>query len=211
MIKIENLTIINKKTNSKIIKELSFEIPQKKIIILKGKSGSGKTSTLRAIAKEINDYDGKVTLFNEPIKEIMAYEYFKQIGYVSQEYTLFPNMTVTEQCIQPLIIKGVSNETARKELAVMLKSLLIDDKAYEYPKKLSGGQKQRVAVAKALLLKPKFLLLDEPTSALDEQNTSVLANIINKYINENNSGICISTHDNYLISKLDKPCIVAYN
>jgi ABC-type lipoprotein export system ATPase subunit len=211
MIKIKKLTLLDKSKNKKIINNLSFEIQQKKIIILKGKSGTGKTSTLKIIAKEINCYEGQITLFEKSIKKIETNEYFKNIGFVSQEYTLFPNMTVLEQCIQPLIIKGESKEEAEKKSIAMLKLLLIENKKNEYPNKLSGGQKQRVAIAKALLLKPTFLLLDEPTSALDEENTYILANLINRYANKNNAGICISTHDNYLIAKLDKPCIVNYN
>jgi ABC-type polar amino acid transport system ATPase subunit len=202
MIKIENLTILNQINKKKIIESLSFEIPQRKIIVLKGKSGSGKTSVLKAIAKEINEYNGEIILQKKNIKEISNNDYFREIGYVSQEYTLFPNMTALKQCIQPLIIKGKCERNSTERVSEMLATFNLKDKKYELPEKLSGGQKQRIALAKALLLNPKFLLLDEPTSALDEENIYILAKILNDYLDVRCAGICISTHDNNFLQEL---------
>lgn len=168
MLKVKNLRLIKNKT---ILNDLSLEIPLERITLLLGKSGSGKTSLLRCIAG-LETYQGKI--------------YSPSVTYVSQAYTLFPHMTVRENCLQPLRLNNI--KTPIEPILDSLDMLAyIDAKPYQ----LSGGQQQRLALARAFLLNTSYILLDEPTSALDPENTERLI----KLLKSSKQGILISTQD----------------
>ena len=170
MLEVKNLTLRKNKT---ILNNISLVAPPGQITLLLGKSGSGKTSLLRCIAG-LESYQG--TIVAPPLT------------YVSQAYTLFPHLTVFENCAQPLRLQNnFSSSRIESTLAALDMLPYINSK----PSQLSGGQQQRVALARALLLDTPYLLLDEPTSALDPENTSRLINLLLS----SNKGILISTQD----------------
>ncbi len=142
-----------------------------------GPSGAGKTSILKMIAGVLTADSGRIT-FPEDVwldteKNICLKPQQRKIGFVFQDYTLFPNMTVKENLLYALE-KGQDQEIIHE----LIQIIELEDLQNRKPDKLSGGQKQRVALARALVRKPKLLLLDEPLSALDRKMRSKLQDYI---------------------------------
>ncbi|MFF0826978.1 ABC transporter ATP-binding protein [Brevibacillus sp. NPDC003359] len=145
------------------ILDVSFSV-QKEIIVLFGPSGSGKTTILNSIAGLVHPDTGVIQLnenvyYREGQKPLPVQK--RNIGYLFQDYALFPHMTV-EQNVRYGLKKG-----HELNLAPLLSTVGIDHLLQKYPHQLSGGQKQRVALVRALATEPDILLLDEPLSALD--------------------------------------------
>ncbi len=140
------------------------------ILVLFGPSGAGKTQTLNAIAGLSRPNTGEIALDGEPFfrnrsgvtsVDIPARD--RRVGYVFQQYALFPHLTALENVAYPLWRKP----GARVRAMSLLERMRLSDHVYQYPDELSGGQQQRVAIARALAAEPRVLLLDEPFSALD--------------------------------------------
>lgn len=126
----------------------------------------------------------------------------KDVGFVFQNYNLFPHMTVLENLIEaPQRVLGCSKEQAVKKAEETLGFLGLVDKKGNYPFELSGGQKQRVAIGRALVLEPKIMCFDEPTSALDPGLTEEVANLI-KSLSEKGMSMMIITHDMNFAKKI---------
>ena len=160
--------------------DLVAEAGQVTVII--GPSGSGKSTLLRAINHLEKLDTGYVRVHGELIgvrvhgnrlKELPEREILKQragIGFVFQNFNLFPHLTVLENLVEaPVATQQVPKELARENALRLLDRVGLADRAGAYPRQLSGGQQQRVAIARALALNPKLLLFDEPTSALDPE------------------------------------------
>lgn len=168
-------------SGKEILKGINLEVEKGQIISIIGPSGSGKSTFLRCINfMEIPDsgqiiFQGKEIQNNE--KELN--ELRKNIGMVFQSFNLFPHMTVKENiCMAPLML-GILNKSQAEEKAEKLLTMLgLSDKINAYPNSLSGGQKQRIAIARALAMNPKVLLLDEVTSALDPEMVKEVLDVI---------------------------------
>lgn len=193
MLKIKNLKLI--KGNTTILRGFSLNLPKKSISLLIGKSGSGKTSVLRCIAQLEKNYAGEISFNGKPINKMSPSERCQTIGLVTQNYSLFPHLNVLENCLQPLQLQSSLNKNILKDqVEKILVSLDMENYITKKLNQLSGGQKQRIAIARALLLKPSYLLFDEPTSALDPENTALFLDIL-KTLQEEEIGMIVSTQD----------------
>jgi molybdate transport system ATP-binding protein len=136
-----------------------------------GESGSGKTLALRLLAGLLEPDEGKIELEGEIYfhsgRSLFVPPEKRSIGYMSQEYALFPHLSALENVAFGLRASGVRRPAARRRAGAMLERLEIADLASRRPSQMSGGQRQRVALARALVLEPHLLLLDEPLAALD--------------------------------------------
>ncbi|MGL5514213.1 MAG: amino acid ABC transporter ATP-binding protein [Sporomusa sp.] len=156
----------------KILKDISFDVFQGDVICIIGASGSGKSTMLRCInqlemltAGEII-YDGR----NVVAERDNLTQYRTKVGMVFQQFNLFNNMTVLENCMIGLVkVLKQDKSVARKTALHFLEKVGMAQYINAKPHQLSGGQKQRVAIARALAIQPQVLLMDEPTSALDTQ------------------------------------------
>lgn len=175
--------------DNKVLNDINFTISENEIVCLMGPSGIGKSTFLNCITNLIKPDDGLITINNIANS---SKEYQKQIGLVFQNYNLFANKTVLENCTLALKYAKIADPDAKAMEA--LKKLKIADKKDEYPSHLSGGQRQRVAIARAIVLKPTILCFDEPTSALDKNSIADVTNII-KDLSKEKLGILIVTHD----------------
>ena len=144
---------------------INLEIKDGEFFSLLGPSGSGKTTCLRIIAGFEPPNQGTVFLFNENVTFVPPYK--RRVNTVFQDYALFPHMTVEQNVGYSLKIKGVSLEEYRKQVHEILHVVKLASYTKRRINQLSGGQKQRIALARALINKPKVLLLAEPLGALD--------------------------------------------
>ncbi len=145
---------------------VEMEIGKNEWLSLCGESGSGKTTTLRMLAgltrpdAGIIEFDGKVWYHGE--RGIFLPPQVRRVGFLFQDYALFPNMTVREN-----LEFGLERGKSRSRVNALLETMRLESFEHRHPALLSGGQKQRVALARALVADPRLLLLDEPLSALD--------------------------------------------
>ena len=148
---------------------LSLNIPSGELVALLGPSGSGKTSLLRIIAGLETPDSGSVLFNGEDATHVAVRE--RQVGFVFQHYALFGHMTIFENVAFGLRVRPKetrpSDATIKAKVTELLKLVQLDWIADRYPHQLSGGQRQRIALARALAVEPKVLLLDEPFGALD--------------------------------------------
>jgi 2-aminoethylphosphonate transport system ATP-binding protein len=152
---------------SVVLDRLSLEIHEGEIIGLIGPSGSGKTTALRAVAGFTRPASGRIRIGDLDVTDLPPYK--RGIGMVVQNYALFPHMRVEDNVAFGLRARGASRNLIRKRVAECLQLVGMSAFLGRYPRQLSGGQQQRIAIARALAIEPRVLLLDEPLSALDAQ------------------------------------------
>ncbi len=189
-IKIEDLCVAQ---SEDVLRNINLEINSNSFFVLVGPSGCGKTTLLETIcglkqAKSGQILFGENNILNIPID-------MREIGYVFQDYALYPNMTVEKNIEFGLKIKKIDKKTRKEKVQLILKQVELENKAKKYPRELSGGEKQRVAIGRALAINPKVLLMDEPLSNLDATLKTTMLEFIKKIHNENNITTIFVTHD----------------
>ncbi|MCK8624689.1 amino acid ABC transporter ATP-binding protein [Apilactobacillus xinyiensis] len=187
---------ISKKFNDKqIIDNFSLEVPNNKILCIVGPSGAGKSTLLRCLTGLESADSGEFYLNNNKFNPTNANDKKSTIGLVSQDFGLFPNLTVMENIIlAPQLVLKLSKEEAIKKAKKLIRTLNLSGKEKLYPYQLSGGQKQRVAIVRTLAMSPKIICYDEPTSALDPKLSEEVGKILNQ-LKSNNIMQIVVTHD----------------
>ena len=180
-----------------IVENLSFDVSNGTIGLIKGESGSGKSSLLNVVAGLKRPDCGSIVcndlLFND--KNTFLAPENRNIGYVFQDFALFPHINAMKNITYALDKKFLFTE-------FITSSLNLNEHLHKMPHELSGGQQQRVAIARALTMMPKMLILDEPFSNLDKKNTSDAQKLISKFVKEWNIPCLLVTHDEIDLHKL---------
>ena len=166
------------------VEDVSFEIQRGETLGLVGESGSGKTTLGRAILRRIDPWSGTIRFDGQDItqvtgKQLRALRRRMQLVFQDPYASLNPRMNVLELVAEPLIVHGLAKDAdaARADVQALLERCgLPVDTADRYPHAFSGGQRQRIGIARALALRPDFIVADEPVSALD---VSVRAQVVN--------------------------------
>ena len=176
-----------------IVKNLNLSVEQGEFVTLLGPSGSGKTTCLMMLAGFETATHGEIFLDGAPINNVSPHK--REIGMVFQNYALFPHMTVSENLAFPLRVRKLPATEVDERVNQALDMVQLGEFGSRLPGQLSGGQQQRVAVARALVFRPKLVLMDEPLGALDKQLREQMQYEI-KHIHENlNVTVIYVTHD----------------
>ena len=159
---------ISKKFGDKqILEDFNLIVPEKQVLAIVGPSGGGKTTLLRMLAG-LETIDSGQVIYNGELLGVAELEKRNLLGFVFQDFQLFPHLSVLENLtLSPIHTMNVSKEEAEEKAQGLLARLGLSEHAKAYPYSLSGGQKQRVALARAMMINPKIIGYDEPTSALD--------------------------------------------
>jgi ABC-type polar amino acid transport system ATPase subunit len=151
-----------------VLAGVSLEVTRGEVVVVIGPSGSGKTTLLRCVAGLEPIQKGDIYVFGDRVTE--AWKLKGEVGYVFQQFNLFPHMTAVQNVMLPLrLVRRMSRKEAKELALKTLDSVGLKEKADSRPQKLSGGQQQRVAIARSLAMRPKVMLFDEVTSALDRE------------------------------------------
>ena len=177
--------------------DLSLDIPSGELVALLGPSGSGKTTLLRIIAGlEVPD-SGSVLFHGHDTTDVDVRD--RQVGFVFQHYALFGQMTIFENVAFGLRVRPRSTRPGEAEIrakvGALLKLVQLEGFADRHPHQLSGGQRQRIALARALAVEPKVLLLDEPFGALDAKVRKELRRWLRRLHDEMQVTSVFVTHD----------------
>jgi len=195
ILKINNLKKIY--GNRTVLEDINLDVEEKEVISIIGSSGSGKSTLLRCINLLEIPTQGEIKFHYENVLtgNIKKEKYCQKVGMVFQNFNLFNNLTVLENCILgPTKILGIEKEQAKEQALNYLEKVGMKKYINARPKHLSGGQKQRVAIARALCMKPEILLFDEPTSALDPEMVNEVLKTINELAKEGMT-MLIVTHE----------------
>lgn len=190
------------------LKGINLEISDKNLTLLVGPSGSGKTTLLSIINTILMPDEGDLFILGHHMNNMSELEkaHFrnKNIGVIFQALYLVPTLTVLENVILPLIIKGENEDKAKKKGAGILEQLQLKEKIHSPPMQLSRGQQQRVAIARALITDPKIILCDEPTSALDQKNGFAFMSILRDLVLSDSRTVLVITHDHRIFPFADQ-------
>jgi len=200
MIKFENVSkVFNKDTNPIVVFDnLNLEIETNKFISILGRSGSGKSTLLNLIggiekADKGNIYIGDKNITNLN-KDSLAQFRNEEIGYIFQKFILEPSLSVLDNVVIPLVIRGVDKKEREKKAKEVLTILNLEDRINETVRNLSGGEQQRVCIARALIGDANIILADEPTGNLDyERGQEVLRYL--KNISLEGKSVILVTHN----------------
>ena len=208
MLKVEKLA--KNYAGKTVVDQISFDVHEGEIFALLGKSGCGKTTTLKMINRLIEPSSGQVFIHGQNILQQPVHELRRKIGYVIQENGLFPHYTVAQNIsIVPHLLKYPESQT--QQLVEEMLDLLELPQTFinKYPNQLSGGQQQRVAIARALATKPPLLLMDEPFSALDPITREAIRKQFTQLSKQFNIAVVVVTHDlAEAIEIADKICLM---
>jgi cell division transport system ATP-binding protein len=188
---------------------VSFTVEKGEFAFLVGPTGSGKTTIIRMLIREIVPTQGTIVVGNWNIIRLPGRkvpELRKKIGVVFQDLKLLPDRTILENTYLPLELSGVKSKEAIKRAEEILKNVGIIEHGNKFPIQLSGGERQRAAIARALVLSPEILLADEPTGDLDDDTAWEIVNLL-KSINEAGTTVLMATHNTNIIKKLNKRVI----
>ena len=167
MLELKNIS--KKFKDRQILSDFNLTVEENKILEIVGPSGGGKTTLLRMLAG-LEKIDSGEIIYNGESLPIDELEKRNLLGFVFQDFQLFPHLTVLENLVlSPIKTMNMAKNVAEKKATELLEKLGLEKQINNYPISLSGGQKQRVALARAMMIDPKIIGYDEPTSALDPE------------------------------------------
>ena len=200
---IEVKNLVKKFHGQTVLHGIDLEVQQGEVVAIIGPSGSGKTTLLRSINLLEQPESGTIRVGDVTIdagrsinQQKTAIRRLRQhVGFVFQNFNLFPHRTVMENIIEgPVIVKGEDKNESIARARELLTKVGLPGKENSYPRRLSGGQQQRVAIARALAMRPDVILFDEPTSALDPELVGEVLNTIRQLAQERRTMVIV-THE----------------
>jgi putative ABC transport system ATP-binding protein len=195
-------------TKTYAVRGVSFEARFGEMLYIEGPSGSGKTTLLSMISGILRPNSGSVRVKNTDIWNLSSDELadfrLNTIGFVFQDYHLFPRLTTAENVAIPLVLKHQDWNKAIERSVEYLEIVGLKDRAGLPPVKLSGGEQQRVAIARAIVSHPDILIFDEPTASLDGDTGRKIVEFVKTKILDETRCIMIVTHDSRIFEYADR-------
>ncbi len=198
MIEIKNITKRFPNTPVPVLKGIDLKIEDGDFVSLVGKSGSGKSTLLYIISTLDHPTEGEVIYDSQNLKDFEQEEIYQlrnhNIGFVFQFHYLLAELTAIENILLPAR-KAKEVEKRRGFAMELIRIVGLEGKEHRFPGELSGGEQQRLAIARALVMEPKYLFADEPTGNLDSVNGKIIMDLFKKFNEEKGTTIIYVTHD----------------
>jgi cell division transport system ATP-binding protein len=182
----------------------TFSIDREDFVFLVGATGSGKSTVMRLLIKELEPTEGSIRVAGHALREIQRKRvpfYRRNIGAVFQDFKLLPNRTVYDNVAYALQVTGGTRKEIRAKVPDILHLTGLSLKLHNYPDQLSGGEQQRVSIARAFVNHPPLLLADEPTGNLDPETSIDIMRLLYR-INRTGTTILVATHDHTMVDKM---------
>ena len=213
MISFENVSKVyeDSEDGQMALKDISLEIGDGEFVFVVGDSGSGKSTFLRLLLRELRPSSGVIRVGDQDLSEItenreLAY-YRRELGVVFQDFRLLHDRTVYENVALAQHVIGKSGEEVRTNVTEVLTLVGLSGKYKSYPKHLSGGEQQRVAIARALVNHPRILLADEPTGNLDPVISMEIMRVLDEACRVRHTTTVVVTHDLEVVRQMKKRVI----
>ncbi|MBR6237212.1 MAG: cell division ATP-binding protein FtsE, partial [Firmicutes bacterium] len=194
MIDFKNVTKVYADTVA--LKNATLHIDQGDFVFVVGPTGSGKSTFIKLITKEIEPDEGEVSVEGKPLSKMSNRDVAflrRDIGMVFQDFKLLENKTVFENVSFAMEVVRCSKKTIDRQVPQMLSVMGIEDKANNYPSELSAGEQQRVAIARAIINNPRILIADEPTGNLDPETAWEIMQLL-ELVNKRGTTVVMVTH-----------------
>ncbi len=191
------------------LERATFAIDRQEFVFLVGSTGSGKSTIMRLLIKELDPTEGVIRVAGRSLADIERKRipyYRRNVGVVFQDFKLLPTRTVYDNIAYALQVTGASRKQIRTALPDILRLTGLSTKLHNYPHQLSGGEQQRVAVARAFASHPPLLLADEPTGNLDPDTSIGIMQLLYR-INRAGTTVIVATHDNEMVDKMRRRVI----
>ncbi|MBQ3514216.1 MAG: cell division ATP-binding protein FtsE [Lachnospiraceae bacterium] len=208
MITFKNVTM-QYPTGTVALKDVSLNINEGEFVFIVGSSGSGKSTILKLILKELDATSGSIFVAGKELKKLKHKEipfFRRNIGFVYQNFRLLKDRTVYENVAFAQRVIEANPKDIRRQVPSMLTLVGLAGKYKNYPKELSGGEQQRVALARALVNNPAIIVADEPTGNLDPQNSWEIMDLLND-INKRGTTVVVVTHNREIVNAMKKRVI----
>jgi putative ABC transport system ATP-binding protein/lipoprotein-releasing system ATP-binding protein len=183
---------------TRILTDVSLEIHDGEFVALTGKSGAGKSTLLYILSSLDNPSEGSVEIAGQNIMAMTPDELYRfrnqNMGFVFQFHYLIAELTAIENVLMPAM-KFHEEKKRRARAEMLLEQFGLKDKSNRYPRQLSGGEQQRLAIARSLIMEPKYLFADEPTGSLDTVNAEVVMKILENCSRKDGMTVIMVTHD----------------
>ncbi|KAF0208995.1 MAG: cell division ATP-binding protein [Actinobacteria bacterium] len=193
--------------------DVNVEIEQGEFVFLVGHSGSGKSTFIRLLQRELLPSSGTIIVAGQDLTKMKNWKVpflRRNIGCVFQDFKLLPNKTTYENVAFALEVIGRSKHVIRTQVPEVLRLVGLEDKINSYPDELSGGEQQRVSIARAFVNRPPLLLADEPTGNLDPATSLGIMSLFSR-INKTGTTVLVATHDREMVDSMRKRVIALEN
>jgi cell division transport system ATP-binding protein len=194
------------------LQDVRFEVSRGEFVFLVGQTGSGKSSLLRLLNRELRPTSGEVWVDGRDVAQAPAREIptlRRQVGMVFQDFRLLPDRTLEENVAFALRVTGIHGRELRARTYEALNRVGLFSKGKMYPHQVSGGEQQRAAVARALVNRPRLLVADEPTGNLDPDTSRGIIELLDQ-INAGGTTVIVATHDQQVVDALRKRVVELY-